>query len=164
MRHSIFMMLLAGLFLLPSCHKKPSYLVTDNITEIENSAPVCIIWYKLGKTGWEVNKAWFREDEISKIKKLLIEADKTMPYTEGEYKLSIIFYDGRPENLKLWDVKFTLVGKKSFRSSVGSSRELGELFSKYKPEESILLPPGVDPNRIKEAQESLQKQAEQLHK
>ncbi|AQQ08589.1 hypothetical protein L21SP3_00376 [Sedimentisphaera cyanobacteriorum] len=35
MKYSILMMLLAGLFLLPSCHKKPSYLITDNITEIE---------------------------------------------------------------------------------------------------------------------------------
>lgn len=163
MKRLIFsMMLLIGMVFMFSCQQKPNCLITDDTAEIETLTPAYIIWYKLGKTGWEVNKSWFQEDEMTKIKELLTKADKTMPYTEGEYKLSLVFYDGRPENLKLWEVRFTLVGKRSFLSSVGSSRELGEFLSEYKPEERILIPPGVDPNRIKEAQERLRKHVEQM--
>jgi len=127
--------------LLPSCQKGPGYLVTD-AAEIKDMTPTCVIWYR---SGGRVNKSWFQEDEVNKIKELLIGADKTLVYPGGEYKLSLIFYDGHPENLKLWEVSFTLVGKKSFLSSVGSSRELGELLSEYKP----VIKSFADPNRIK---------------
>jgi hypothetical protein len=74
-----------------------------------------------------------------------------------------MFYDGYPENLKLWEVSFTLVGN-GFLSSVGSSKELGKLLSKYKPEEKISLTPSGDPNRVKEIQKNLRLQAERLKK
>ena len=99
---------------------------------------MCIVWYKPGKTAWEVNKSWVipdNIDEMNRIKGLLIKADKGFVYTEGRHKLSLLFYDGYPENLKLWEVSFDLVGKRSFLGSVGSSKELGELLSKYLPEE-----------------------------
>ena len=162
MKRLIFTMLLVALAFLSSCQRGPSHLVADNIEEIKNLTPVCIIWYKPGTTGCEVNKSWSQEGEMNKIKELLIKADKTMVYTVGEYKLSLIFYDGYAD-LKLYDVRFTLTGK-SFRGSVGSSRELGEFLSKYKPEERILIPPGVDPNRIKEAQYRLRHEAERMKK
>ena len=146
---------------LSSCQRGPSYLVTDNTTKIKSLAPACIIWYKPGKTGYEVNKSWSQEDEMDKIKNLLIKADRVTVYTEGEYKLSLIFYDGYPENLKLWEVSFTLVGN-SFVSSVGSSKELGKLLSKYKPEEKISLTPSGDPNRVEEIQKNLRSHAERL--
>ena len=157
MKRLIFMTLLVVMVFLSSCQRGPSYLVTDDTTGIKNLTPACIIWYKLGKTGWEVNKSWSQEDEMNKIKELLIKADKTMPYTEGEYRLSLIFYDGRPEDLKLWQVRFTLVGKRSFLSSVGSSRDLGEFLSEYRPEKSIPRIPW-DPN-LSEAQRRLLEEA-----
>jgi len=163
MKRLIFLILLVGMVFLSSCQRGPSYLVTDNTTEIKNLTPACIIWYKPGKTGCEVNKSWSQEDEMNKIKDLLIKADRVIVYTEGEYKLSLMFYDGYPENLKLWEVSFTLVGN-GFLSSVGSSKELGKLLSKYKPEEKISLTPSGDPNRVKEIQKNLRLQAERLKK
>ena len=148
---------------LSSCQRGPSYLVTDNIKEIKNLTPACIVWYKPGKTGFEVNKSWSKEDEMNKIKDFLIKADKTMVYTVGEYKLSLMFYDGYPENLKLWEVSFTLVGN-GFLSSVGSSKKLGKLLSEYKPEEKILIILSGDPNRAKEVQERLMQEAERRKK
>lgn len=162
MKRFIFIILI-GLVFLSSCQKGVSYLVTDNIKEIKNLTPTYIIWYKPGQAGFEVNKPWSQEDEMNKIKELLIKADKTTIYTEGENKLSLIFYDGYPENLKLWEVSFTLVGN-SFLSSVGSSKELGEFLSKYKPEKRILISTLGDPNRIKEAQERLRQKAERGRK
>jgi hypothetical protein len=163
MKRLIFTIISIGLVFLSSCQRGPSYLVTDNTEEIKNLTPACIIWYKPGKTGCEVNKSWSQEDEMNKIKELLIKADKTMVYTVGEYKLSLIFYDGYPENLKLYEVRFTLTGK-SFRGSIGSSKELGEFLSEYKPEERILIIPSGDPNRAKEVQERLMQGAERRKK
>jgi len=164
MKRLTFMMLLIGMVFMSSCQRGPGYLVTDDIAEIKNLTPAFVIWYKPGKAGFEVNKLWSQQDEMNQIKELIIKADKTMVYTVGEYKLSLIFYDGRPENLKLYEVRFTLVGK-SFLGSVGSSKELGELLSKYKPVERILITPsGTDPNRIKKAQERLRQDAEKRKK
>ncbi|HIJ52835.1 MAG TPA: hypothetical protein HPP66_06730 [Planctomycetes bacterium] len=160
--------LIIGVVFLSSCQKGPSYLLTDESAELKKLTPVCIVWYKPGKTAWEVNKSWVipdNIDEMNRIKGLLTKADKAIVYTEGRHKLSLLFYDGYPENLKLWEVSFDLVGKRSFLGSVGASKELGELLSKYMPEERGLVIPGMDPNRvkrIKEAQEQLRKQAEQL--
>jgi len=154
----ILSILLAGMVFLSSCHRGPSYLLTDDTAEIKNLTPACIIWYKPGKTGGEVNKSWCQQDEMNKIRELLLNADKVIVYTVGEYKLSLMFYDGSPENLKLWEVRFTLLGKKGFWGSVGSSQELGELLSQYAPEREVLRMPFGDPNRIKAAQESLMRQ------
>jgi len=162
MKRLIFLILI-GLVFLSSCQRGASYLVTDKTVEIKNLIPACIIWYKPGQAGFEVNKSWSQEDEMGKIKELLIKADKTMVYTEGENKLSLMFYDGYPENLKLWEVSFTLVGN-SFLSSVGSSKELGKLLSKYKPEEKIFLTPSGGPNKVEEIQKNLRLHAERLRK
>ena len=68
------------------------------------------------------------------------------------------------ERLQTWDkryeISFDIFGGK-FLSSVGSSKELGELLSKYKPEEVGPMTRG-DPNRIKELQKRLQEQVKQL--
>ena len=158
------------LVFLTSCNyeaKKTDYIWTGQ-EYIRNLIPVCIVWYKPGKTAWEVNKSWVipdNIDEMNRIKELLTKTDKTIVYTEGRHKLSLLFYDGYPENLKLWEASFDLVGKRSFLGSVGGSKELGELLSKYMPEERGSVIPGMDPNRvkrIKEAQEQLRKRAEQL--
>lgn len=145
-----------------SCQKGPGCLLTDESNELKKLTPVCIVWYKPGKTAWEVNKSWVipdNIDEMNKIKGLLTKTDKAIVYTEGRHKLSLLFYDGYPENLKLWEVSFELVGKKSFLGSVGGSKELGELLSKYLPEERGLFIPGMDPNRLKEAQKLLQEES-----
>jgi hypothetical protein len=74
-----------------------------------------------------------------------------------------MFYDGRPENLKLWEARFTLVSKRGFLSSVGSSKELGEFLSEYKPVEDTTTP-FEDTDRIKEAQKRLRQEAERRKK
>lgn len=167
MKHLILLLIIVAVFMF-SCQKGPGCLLKDESAELKKLIPVCIVWYKPGKTAWEVNKTWVipdNIDEMNKIKEFLNKADNTIVYTEGRHKLSLLFYDGYPENLKLLEVSFELVGKKSFLGSVGGSKELGELLSKYMPEERGSVIPGMDPSRvkrIKEAQDQLRKQAEKL--
>lgn len=167
MKQKIFIVfiLMIVLVFLSSCAKRLDYELVGNIAEIKKLTPVCIIWYKPGKTGWEVNKFWGLNelDEMVRIKKLLTEPEKSYPYWDPKYKLSLIFYDGNLENLKLWEVFFDIRGK-TFVGSVGVSRELGELFSKYLEEEASPVLPGMDPNRVKEVQERMRKKVKELEK
>ncbi len=158
MKRLIFTTLMFGMVFLSSCQKKPKHLLTE-IAEIKGLTPVCIAWYKPGKIGWEVNKSWYEKDEIDKIVALLTEAkEEKYAYADRKYKLSLLFYDGYPKNLKLWEVDFD-VRARTFIGTVGVSKELGELFSKYQPEEVGPVMPGMDPNRIKEAQKRLQEES-----
>jgi hypothetical protein len=161
MKYLLFVIMLFGAMILCSCQKVPGYVVKDGVKEIANLTPISCIWYKPGKTGWVSNKSWSQEEEINKIKELLIKADQGRVYTEGEYKLSLIFYDGHVENLKLWEISFTLTGK-SFRGDVGSSRELGELLFTYLPERTNLVCPGVDPEKFEESQRRLREEIQRL--
>ena len=140
---------------LSSCQKKPKYLLTET-AEIEKLTPVSCVWYKPGTTGWEVNKSL----DAERIKKLLMECKKEKyAYADRKYKLSLLFYDGYPKNLKLFETEFDIWGK-TFDSTHGVSEELGKLLLKYLPEEVGPVVPGMDPNRIKEAQKRLQEEVQ----
>jgi hypothetical protein len=157
--------LIIGSVFFSSCTKrptKPDYMLDDGAPEIKSLPLECITWYKLGKTGWEVNKSWGLDelDEMVRIKKLLTEPEKPYPYWDVYHKLSLIFYDGNPENLKLWEVEFDIKGK-TFTGSVGASQELGELLLKYLKKEDIPVLV-IDPNRFKQVEEQMRKRAQEL--
>ena len=53
-------------------------------------------------------------------------------YFDRRYKISLIFYDGNTDSLKLFEVPFDIKGK-NFVSKIGISEELGKLLWKDKP-------------------------------
>jgi len=138
MKRLIFLILIIScIFFLSSCSKQKDYLLTGKKAEIKDLTLVSIIWYKLGTTGWEIVRTWDTNDpDMKTIRQLIMDAEG-----EGElpwrrwYKLSLFFYDGVPENLKLKEITFDFqeVSEKNilFEGSVGASYPLGNLLSKY---------------------------------
>ena len=130
MKKMIFTILVLMVFL-GSCRR-----TADNLSELKMlnqiSKPVCIIWYKPGKVGIEQVQKWCDANEMSKIISLLIKTENPGPLND-KYQLSIIFYDGRG-NSRAWKDRFEVRGGK-YIGLFGTSKELGEMFSKYLPEE-----------------------------
>lgn len=151
--------ILVGMVFLSSCDKKPDYSRDRLMLLSKYNTPISIIWFKLGKTGLEQNHKWCDANEMSEIIALLIESENPAPLND-QYPLKIIFCDRRG-NLEYWDDRFEIRGG-NYLGLSGTSKQLGEIFLKYVPEEVGSMPPGFDPNRIKEAQKRLQERVRQL--
>jgi hypothetical protein len=140
-------------------------------TEIESMILDKIVWFVPGEYSWEVHKTWRKEtepNEMQRIFKLITEAKKdTFPW-RMDYKLSLYFYGSAPSDVKVLDVYFDdrqLRINKKFVGLPGENKELGKILLKYLPdEEEPYYPPWIDPNRVIEAQKSLQEYAEKRQK
>ncbi|MGD0785436.1 MAG: hypothetical protein ABR969_06460 [Sedimentisphaerales bacterium] len=169
MKKLIFLILMiTGIFFLSSCCSRTPYLLTGKTAEIKNITLVSVIWYKPGKTGWEVVKSWDTNDsEMKTIRQLLMDAkdEGKLPWHRW-YKLSLFFYNGLPEHFKLKEITFDLkkVSEKKilFEGSAGASYELGNLLSKYEfVEKDSELSPGMK-DMIRQSKEAQRKAVEVL--
>jgi hypothetical protein len=128
--------------------------------------PLCAVWYKPGPVGWVPNKCFVQADELRELIEILREEVKT-PNPDvsfkGSQKLSLIFYLGKPETLGIREVSFDL-DKDIFIWAYGKSQKIGRILVE-KQVRGDYYPNPNDPNiakRMKEMQERLRKEAEQL--
>jgi len=127
--------------------------------------PVCVVWYKPNRLGWETYKCFAQADEIKTVIKLLEESDSEIcdEYFIGTDKLSLFFYKGKPETLEIREVSFKLKNN-TFIWPFGESEALGKFILEKEEWGRYFMDP-YDPNlikRAKESQERLRKLAEQL--
>ena len=168
MKRIILFLMIASIFF-SSCKKEP-----ENIKEWGGlhsipshlRPPVCAVWYEPGPLGWLPNKCFAQAGELREIIELLRdEKDSEFPNTSfnGNQKLSLIFYKGKPETLAVREFCFDLHDG-TFVWAYGKSQKLGRILIE-KESWGDYYPDPTDPNRInriKESQERLRKLAEQM--
>jgi len=165
----LVLILVVLLVFLPSCEKRPEKVKEwTGLSSISPRLmpPVCAVWYKPGPLGWLTNKCFAQGDELREIIKLLRdEKESELPKTsfEGTQKLSLIFYKGNPKTLAVREFYFDLRNG-TFVWAYGRSQRLGRILTEKESWGDYYLDPN-DPDlikRIKESQESLRNQIEQL--
>ena len=169
MKRIILFLVITSMFL-SSCKKKEP----ENIKEWSGlhsipsrlRPPVCAVWYEYAPSGWLPKKCFAQADELRELIRFLQdEKESEFPNTsfKGNQKLSLIFYKGKPGTLDVRELCFDL-NNGTFVWAYGKSDKLGKLLIEKKEWGSYYADP-TDPNRvkrIKEAQERLRKQVEQL--
>jgi len=168
MKRLVFILVVLSVFL-SSCEKRSEKVKEwTGLNSISSRLmpPVCAVWYKPGPLGWLPNKCFAQGAELREIIKLLRdEKESELPNAlfDGTQKLSLIFYKGNPETLAVREFYFDLHNG-TFVWAYGRSQKLGRILIEKEEWGSYYANP-TDPNmikRIKEAQESLRKQAERL--
>lgn len=164
---------------LPSCGKKlpeVSYIWTGQ-EEIRHYVPACIIWYKQVPPpldAWRPYKA-FSQVDANDMRNIILrltepEEKESNPNIESKDKLSLVFYNGFPEELTVREVYFKMQNQ-TFIGPLGKSNSLAKILLERKEVQSFFYYPYSDLgashyresfHRILKSQESLRKQAEQL--
>jgi len=102
---------------LSSCGKKPpevNYIWTGQ-QEIRHLVPICIVWYKQVPPpidAWRPYKA-FNQADSNDMRNIILELTspekpESNPNIESKDKLSLIFYNGFSEKLRVWEVYFQI--------------------------------------------------------
>lgn len=145
--------------------------------EIRHFVPVCIIWYKQlpwADPVWKPYKCFSQTDanDMRNIILLLTKPeDKDLnPNLKAKDKLSLIFYNGFPEELTVREVYFEIQDK-TFIGPTGKSEKLTKILREKEEVRSRFYQPykNLGPThyhdsweRILKSQESLRKQVERL--
>lgn len=181
MRKTIFTLLIVGMFFIPlSCKEEPkriNYTWTGQKSEgdIAGLVPVCIIWYKYVQPptdAWKPYKS-FNQNNASDMREIILhllkpEEKEINPNLRTQDKLSLIFYNGLPENLTVREVYFRIEGK-TFVGPRGKSVELAKILSEQQEVQSLFYYPysalgashyGDHFERILQSMESNQNRAE----
>jgi hypothetical protein len=164
---------------LSSCGEKPPE-VNYNWTgqeEIRHLVPTCIVWYKKVPPpldAWRPYKA-FSQADANDMRNIILELTspekkESNPNIESRNKLSLIFYNGFPEELTVREVYFEIQNQ-TFIGPKGKSQELAQILigrkeiasGFYAPYKTLGAGHYHDSfHRILKSQESLRKLAEQL--
>lgn len=166
--------LLMLLVLMASCKEEPKkfdYTWTGQ-EEIRHYVPACIIWYKQVPPpldAWRPYEAFSQTDanDMRNIILLLISPEKKEPNPniKSKDKLSLIFYNGFPEELTVREVYFGIQDK-TFIGPTGKSGKLAKILLEKEKVRSFFYYPykGLGPShyldRWERILESFRKQAE----
>ena len=139
--------------------------------------PVCIVWYKQlpwADPVWKPYKCFSQTDANGMRNIILLltkpEAKDPNPNLKAKDKLSLIFYNGFPEELIVREVYFEIQNK-TFIGPTGKSKKLAKILLEKEEVRSHFYQPykNLDPihyhdswERVLKSQESLRKQAEQM--
>ena len=165
--------------LMVSCKEEPKkfdYTWTGQ-EGIRHFVPVCIIWYKQVPPpldAWRPYKA-FSQADANDMRNIILwltrpEKKESNPNIETKDKLSLVFYNGFPEELIAREVYFEIQDK-TFIGSTGKSEKLAKILLERQEVPSFFYYPYSDLgaghyrdsfHRILKTQESLCKQVEQL--
>lgn len=167
------------LYFLSSCSKKPPE-INYNWTgqeEIRHLVPTCIVWYKQVPPpidAWKPYKAFSQADanEMRNIILLLTKPEDKdpNPNLKAKDKLSLIFYNGFPEELTVREVYFEIQNQ-TFIGPTGKTERLAKILIEKGEVRSRFYQPykNLDPThyhdsweRVLKAQESLREEVEQL--
>ena len=165
--------------LMVSCKEEPKkfdYTWTGQ-EGIRHFVPVCIIWYKQVPPpldAWRPYKA-FSQADANDMRNIILwltrpEKKESNPNIKTKDKLSLVFYNGFPEELTVREVYFEIQDK-TFIGSTGKSEKLAKILLEKEEVRSRFYQPykNLDPThyrdvweRVLKTQESLRKQAEQM--
>ncbi len=174
--------LLMPLVLMASCKEEPKkfdYTWTGQEEKgIRDLVPVCIVWYK---QLLRVDPVWmpykcFSQTDANDMRNIILlltspEKKEPNPNIKSKDKLSLIFYNGFPEELTVREVYFEIQDK-TFIGPTGKSGKLAKILLEKEKVRSRFYGPdykNLGPShyldrweRILKSQESLRKQAEGL--
>jgi hypothetical protein len=129
------LLLILLLFFVPSCTREsPSvdYVWTGQ-ERITHLVPICVIWYKKVPPpldAWKPHKAFSQADanDMRNIILSLTRPEKKEPNTnlKTKDKLSLIFYNGFPDKLKVREVYFEIKDQ-TFIGPLGESNNLAKI-------------------------------------
>ena len=165
--------------LMVSCKEEPKkfdYIWTGQ-EGIRHFVPVCNIWYKQVPPpldAWRPYKA-FSQADANDMRNIILrltrpEKKESNPNIESKDKLSLVFYNGFPEELTVREVYFEIQNQ-TFIGPLGKSNTLAKILLKKEEVRSRFYQPykNLDPThyrdsweRVLKTQESLRKQVEQL--
>jgi hypothetical protein len=135
-------LLVFGLLLLVSCGKKEASSRAVRWTGWElpaQKAPLCIIWYKLGETGWQTHRVISSGEDMRMVMRAAAQVDRESPSYGGDQKLSLLFYDGSPESLQVVDVFFRMAGDR-IEGPLGCSDSLGKVLVRVEESRPSIMP------------------------
>ena len=167
------------LYFLSSCSKKKPE-INYNWTgqeEIRHLVPTCIVWYKQVAPpidAWRPYKA-FSQANANDMRNIILlltkpEDKDPNPNLNAKDKLSLIFYNGIPEELTVREVYFEIQNQ-TFIGPTGKSEKLAKILLEKEEVWTRFYQPykNLDPThynnsweRVLKTQENLQKQGEQL--
>lgn len=171
------------LIFIPSCNNGEENLNSDvkwtGQENIRAYVPVCIIWYRQVPSPldtWRPYKA-FSQADANDMREIILhltspEKKESILNLESQDKLSLIFYNGRPEKLTVREVYFEIKDQ-TFIGPIGKSDALAEILLERQEVDSFFYYPYSELGsghyhddffHILEVKKSLQKQAEQLKK
>lgn len=164
---------------LSSCGKKPpevNYTWTGQ-EGIRHFVPTCIVWYKQVPPPLDVWKPYksFSQTDAEQMREVILqltrpEKKEPNPHLRTKDKLSLIFYNGFPEKLKVWEVYFEIKDQ-TFIGPLGESDILAKILLERQEVRSLFYYPysdlgaghyNDDFERILQINESQQKLAEKL--
>lgn len=164
---------------LTSCKEEPrkiDYIWTGQ-EGIRHFVPVCIVWYKQlpwAEPIWKPYKC-FNQTDASDMRDIILrltspEKKEPNPGIESKDKLSLIFYNGFPEELTVREVYFQ-IKEETFIGPLGKSDNLAKILLERQDVRSLFYYPysdlgaghySDDFERILQINESQQKLAEKL--
>ncbi len=137
MKRFVFLLIIPLVFL-SSCKKEPKktdYIWTGQADrlDIEGPVPVCIIWHKYVQPptdAWMPYKS-FNQNDANEMREIILqllrpEEEEPNPDLRTKDKLSLIFYNGFPEKLKVKEVYFDIKDQ-AFIGPTGKSRKLCQI-------------------------------------
>lgn len=144
---------------------------------IRHFVPVCIVWYKQlpwADPVWKPYKC-FSQTDAEQMREIILqltrpEKKEPNPHLRTKDKLSLIFYNGFPEKLKVWEVYFEIKDQ-TFIGPLGESDILAKILLERQEVRSLFYYPysdlgaghyNDDFERILQINESQQKLAEKL--
>lgn len=128
----LFLLLIIGIIFCPSCKKNCGETVSiwNKQNKLDYKGfPVSIIWFKESASDlWTPYKGFNKANEIKSIIQLLDkpEINEIQPELKTRNKLSLIYYLGKPESLRIIELYFD-INDGLFIGPKGKSPELGKL-------------------------------------